>query len=81
MNKKTVSVARQATGADLQACVSESIVTGIKGWCYIDPSQDSSHNSDIVASCPPSDKRLIRFVGDNVPAPDALVFIDCSSKQ
>jgi hypothetical protein len=68
----------QATpGPDLQACVSQEVVTGVKGWCYIDPSQEGSHNLDIVASCPPANKRLIRFVGDNVPVAGSLTFLQC----
>ncbi|PKN48023.1 MAG: hypothetical protein CVU63_05940, partial [Deltaproteobacteria bacterium HGW-Deltaproteobacteria-20] len=41
----------QATpGPDLQACVTQEVVTNVKGWCYIDPIQDTSHNNDIVAN-------------------------------
>lgn len=54
------------------------------GFCYVDPSQGVG-STDIVASCPESQKRLIRIVGGDgstpqnqaAPAP-GLVFIACS---
>ena len=66
-----------AAGPHLQACVSESIASGIEGWCYVDPAQDPTHNNDLVASCPADQKRIIRFMGDNVPAAGSLTFIYC----
>jgi hypothetical protein len=62
---------------DLKACVSQDVVTNVQGWCYIDPAKDSSHNKDIVASCPPANKRLIRFVGNNIPRAGSLTFLQC----
>ncbi len=62
-------------GPDLQACVSQETVTGVEGWCYVDPAQDASHNPDLVASCPPSNKRNVRFLGASVPVPGALVIV------
>ena len=64
-------------GNDLTACQTQEVVTGVKGWCYLDPDQDNSHNPDLVASCPVGGKRLIRFVGDNVPAAGSLTFLQC----
>jgi hypothetical protein len=49
------------------------------GWCYIDPSQNSDDDVSLVASCPASKRRLIRFVDptDRTPAPGAIVLISC----
>jgi hypothetical protein len=62
-------------GPDLQACVSQETVTDVQGWCYVDPAQDPSHSLDLVASCPPVNKRVIRFLGADVPLPGSLAFI------
>ena len=69
----------QATpGPDLTACVTQANVpSNVTGWCYIDPGQNTSHNADIVATCPPANKRLIRFVGDQIPIPGSLTFLQC----
>ena len=70
-------IAQASPGAELNACVSEAIVADLEGWCYIDPAQAPSHNSDIVASCPPGGKRLIRFVGSDIPASGSLTYLFC----
>ncbi len=64
-------------GPELEACTRNEVVVGIEGWCYIDPEQDETHNRDIVASCPPANKRLIRFVGDQVPLPGSFTYLQC----
>ena len=66
-----------APGPALDACVSQLVVRDVEGWCYVDPVQEPSHNLDIVASCPPPNKRLVRFVGENVPRPDAITVVLC----
>ena len=58
------------------ACVTDSSVKGINTWCYVDPEQDSTHNQELVASCPSSNRRDLRFLGD-VPAPGTLLFFMC----
>jgi hypothetical protein len=65
-------------GPDLTACVTqESVPSSVEGWCYIDPGQDPSHNEEIVGTCPPANKRLIRFVGDNIPLPGSITYLQC----
>ena len=66
-----------APGDALNACVTQEVVNNVAGWCYIDPSQRTEHNADIVASCPAGNKRLIRFVGNNIPAAGSLTFLQC----
>jgi hypothetical protein len=63
-------------GPELRACVSEPTVSGIEGWCYVDPGQREDHDAQLVANCPAGTRRTIRFVG-NVPAPDASTFLRC----
>ena len=64
----------QETGADLQACVSDSTPSAA-GFCYIDDPA-----STFVAACPSDERRIFRFVSapsNELPAPDALTFIVC----
>ena len=64
-------------GPALDACVSQATVLDVEGWCYVDPNVDSSHNPDLVAGCPVDSKRIIRFVGENIPQAGALTFVQC----
>ena len=51
----------------------------VAGWCYVDAtSAPVVGNPEIVAKCPDTEKRLVRFVGENIPAPGATLFISCS---
>jgi len=55
----------------------------IPGFCYVDPSQasdpeESAAESAVVANCPASQKRLIRFLGEGTPARGAITTIACS---
>ena len=52
----------------------------VNGWCYVDPGQNSSSNIDIVKSCAPTERRLIRFVGNGNPDPGGQLFITCSGE-
>jgi len=63
-------------GPELQMCVGEPSVSGIEGWCYVDPAQRAEHNESFVANCPAGDRRIIRFVG-NVPASQSLTLLRC----
>jgi hypothetical protein len=51
------------------------------GYCYIDPlNPDESRrvgNPELVKPCRDTEKRLLRFVGDNTPASGAITFIAC----
>ncbi len=51
------------------------------GWCYVDPSQggaNAMNECQIVKSCPPTDRRIIRFVNpDSEPRAGATAFIMC----
>ena len=75
---------QQFTDTNLARCQSETTTpTDIYGYCYVDPStaMDGSPaqnaQNQIVASCPPTQKRLLRFTGENVPAKGAIAMIAC----
>jgi hypothetical protein len=77
----------QFTGADLTTCRTElAYPESMYGYCYIDPAASEASNEDpaivagernLVASCPPTQQRVLRFLGDNLPARDGLAFIAC----
>jgi hypothetical protein len=54
------------------------------GYCYIDPGNGIG-NATLVAKCPPTERRILRYVGNNptrnppivVPLPNAYVFTAC----
>jgi hypothetical protein len=73
---------QQFSGAELRRCQTDgSTPTDIFGYCYVDPSTasdaDRAAQDTIVASCPDTQKRLLRFAGDNVPAKGAVALIAC----
>jgi len=73
-------VIKQATPGDsMRACTQQDTVPGLPdgAWCYIDPAQVPSHNESIVAGCPKTSRRIIRFVGDDVPRARALIYLQC----
>jgi hypothetical protein len=49
------------------------------GWCYVDPSQTmNAAQCPIVKACPPTDRRIIRFVSPpSEPRPGGTAFIMC----
>jgi hypothetical protein len=55
------------------------------GWCYVDPSQagaNAANECQIVKACPPTDRRIIRFVNpDSEPRPGATAFIMCQESS
>lgn len=68
----------QLTGDDRTECASEVDASKIDaaGWCYVDPAQEIG-NPEIVAKCPATEERLIRFINEGNAQKDALVFITC----
>ncbi len=68
---------RQFTDADLSTCVSVAQDPGnLFGYCYVDPTVPN-YNKDLLASCDPTQQRILRFLGGNLPAKDGLAFIAC----
>ena len=78
----------QVTGDELHACQYDAgtdcpNVGGVPvhGWCYVDASTvPPTGNEDIVANCPETERRIIRFVCDGKGAPGATLFVTCSGE-
>src|SRR5690606_17571597 len=64
----------QASGPALSQCLTENEVSGF-GWCYID--DHTAGGSRFVKQCPPTERQLLRFVGENTPSNGADVFVAC----
>jgi hypothetical protein len=78
-----------STPEELAACQSDASDTPVikggadngkdaNGWCYVDPTAVPASNPEIVKSCPATEKRLVRFVGNGNPTGNATLFITCS---
>ncbi|MBI4952179.1 MAG: hypothetical protein HY908_09100 [Myxococcales bacterium] len=69
----------QLAGAELDPCQNDPSDAGsVHGWCYVDPSAVPPLGSpEVVASCPSTVKRLVRFVGQGQGAPGATLFLAC----
>ncbi len=74
----------QGGSGDLQNCQYQATIDPMTpaGWCYVDPSQGSVDQCPIVANCPATARRIIRFVNpDSEPRPGATAFIMCQEKS
>jgi hypothetical protein len=77
----------QFTGNDLRTCETMSDPGTLYGYCYVDPAAAAASSPDdtalitgeqqLVKDCLPTQKRILRFMGNNVPAKDGLAFIAC----
>lgn len=68
----------QSEGPALTQCLNDEAGSDTPGYCYVDPFGSTPRgNPALVANCEESNKRLIRFVGPNTPAPGATAFIAC----
>jgi hypothetical protein len=66
------------SGPDLQTCQnSETDPMNIYGHCYVDP-DNGLGNPALVADCPATQRRIVRFLGPDVPLQNATTFIACS---
>jgi hypothetical protein len=71
----------QLSGDELTSCLAGDADTGQSyGFCYVDPEQGAGSDAT-VAGCKASDKRVLRLMGDGVPAPNAYAFLSCSNAQ
>ncbi len=68
----------QFAGGDLEICQNSATDSGdLEGYCYIDP-ENGVGNPDLVAACPPTQRRLLRFMGPDFPSPNASVYVSCT---
>ena len=63
----------------LQVCKNDPDATGVEGWCYVDDDPKTS-NPELVASCPATQKRLLRFVGRGLGA-NTTTFVACTGSS
>ena len=75
---------QQFAGDELLVCEGSANDPGTEfGFCYVDPAIDSNGdgtfdaNPALLADCKDTEKRMLRFLGADVPASDALAFIAC----
>ena len=73
----------QLSGAALTSCLSESATpSDIFGFCYVDPSLIDDADlrqsaEELVAACPATQKRMLRFMGEDLPANGSRVWLAC----
>jgi len=78
----------EAQRNNLEACqntlaepVVNKLTEAVHGWCYIDATTvPPTGNQQLVDSCPSTEKRIIRFVGDGHGSAGATLFITCAGE-
>jgi hypothetical protein len=67
--------------AELNACQQDVDATGIEGWCYIADTEDQEiGNPALVANCPATERRLLRFVGAGL-RPNTVTYVSCQGSS
>jgi len=66
----------QLEGAELAACQAGSKDPNIYGYCYVDANQGIGDPA-LVQNCPATQKRLLRWVGDGLPANGSTMMMAC----
>ncbi len=62
----------------LRSCIQDTAPDpGLEGWCYLDAGEPLASEA-LLAHCPADDKRLIRFLGSDVPADGSVLFLVCN---
>jgi hypothetical protein len=73
---------QQVQGANpqeaLRVCRQDLDAPGVEGWCYVDDSAGS--NPELVANCPATQRRLLRFVGRGLGA-NTTTFVACTGSS
>ena len=64
----------------LTACQNGDENPNAYGYCYVDPKQGIG-NRDLVKECSDTNERVLRFVGDGLPANGSMTFIACVGAQ
>jgi hypothetical protein len=63
-------------GPDRIGCQDGATDPDTFGYCYVDPDQGIG-NPELVSDCSPTTRRILRFVGENLPANGSSTFIAC----
>jgi hypothetical protein len=50
----------------------------LAGYCYVDPAKDLG-SAELTDACPQGQKRMLRLLGEGVPAEGARTFLVCPS--
>jgi hypothetical protein len=66
----------QLSGAELSACQMGSNDPNLYGYCYVDADQNIG-NPELVERCDPAPRRLLRWVGDGLPANGSTMMMAC----
>ncbi len=60
---------------DLASCQADAKPQGM-GWCYVEAERNIGDPA-LVAGCPSTSRQVVRFAGDETPAPGANVVVAC----
>jgi hypothetical protein len=71
---KQITAQEDADG--LTSCQNDKIASG-NGWCYVDEELGIG-NPELVAQCPNTSRRKVRFVGDGTPKPNTKTVVACA---
>src|SRR5690606_2271336 len=73
----------QLKDAARTSCQNEDLPPNdVDGWCYVDAtSVPPIGNPALVSNCPPSEQRLVRFVGEGEVRGGGRLYITCSGEQ
>lgn len=66
-------------GNALDVCRQEEDAAGVEGWCYVDADLNLG-NPALVANCPATQRRLLRFVGRGLQ-PNTTTFVACTGSS
>jgi hypothetical protein len=67
--------------AALRACQEDESASGVEGWCYIaDTDSQQIGNPELVAACPPTERQVLRFVGQGLRR-NTTTFVSCQGSS
>jgi len=66
----------QLEGTELAACLAGSEDPNVYGYCYVDPSRGLG-GSSLVEDCDPTQRRMLRFMGEGLPENGSELFTAC----
>ena len=67
--------------AALRACQEDLETPAVEGWCYVaDTELQQVGNPELVAECPATERRILRFVGQQL-APNSTTFVACQGSS
>jgi hypothetical protein len=65
--------------AGLDSCRND-VAPGGNGWCYVDGTR-SIGNPELVANCPSTARRKVRYAGAGKPAPNTITVVSCAGES